>query len=431
MQNPILPSAPSLKNDLRLLTQDKLVLMAVVVSALGYFVDIFDLLLFSIVRIQSLKDLGVDDAAIMGVGVRLINIQMAGLLIGGFFWGILGDRIGRTSVLFGSIVLYSLANIANGFVQTVDQYAVLRFVGGIGLAGELGIGVTLVSELLPRQIRGWGAAIIAGFGTLGAAAAALVAEATDWRTAYIIGGVMGLALLGLRMKLHDADIFTRAKAAPRGSLRVLFGTPRLLLKYMQVVLAGAPIWAAVGIFITFTPEFAEAFGMSVKPTAGMAVLSCYLGLAISDIFAGILSQLWRSRRKCIAAYLVFLACAVLVFVTVRTESLPVYYFLCFTLGLGAGYWAMFVQVAAEQFGTNIRATATTSVPCIVRGLVIPMTTGFHVLVPSLGVVGAGMAVMWAALALAAISVYRMRETFDIDLDYVDNGVDNGDNKEAT
>lgn len=409
------------RGDLKRLTSDRLILLSIVVSALGYFVDIFDLLLFSIVRVQSLKDLGVEDGAVLDVGVRLINWQMAGLLAGGFFWGILGDKLGRVRVLFASILLYSVANILNGFVHTVDQYAALRFIGGIGLAGELGLGVTLVSELLPKSVRGWGTAIIAGIGTSGAIFAALVADMTDWRTAYIIGGVMGLALLTLRLKLHDAGMFTRTKHAriSRGSLKTLFGEWPLIKKYIQVVLTGTPIWGAIGIFITFTPEFAAAFGMQAKPTAGMAVLASYAGLAIGDIASGFLSQYWRSRRRCVVAYLCFLTGAVALFVSCRTESLALYYFLCFLLGLGAGYWAMFVQMGAEKFGTNIRATAATSIPCIVRGMVIPMTMGFHALIPSLGVIGAGVSVMATVLTLAFLSVWRTGETFDIDLDFTD------------
>lgn len=420
-------SPSSTAADFKLLISDRLILLSIIVSALGYFVDIFDLLLFSIVRIQSLKDLGVPEESVLDIGVQLINWQMAGLLIGGFFWGILGDKIGRVRVLFASILLYSLANIANGFVQTVDQYAALRFIGGVGLAGELGLGVTLVSELLPKSVRGWGTAIIAGIGTSGAIFAALIADMTDWRTAYIIGGVMGLALLLLRFKLRDAGIFAKTKhsAISRGSLTTLFGEWRLIKKYAQVVLTGAPIWATIGIFITFTPEFAKAFGMSVTPTAGMAVLASYAGLAVGDILSGFISQYWRSRRKCVVAYLCFLTVAAALFINVRTESLPLYYTLCFLLGLGAGYWAMFVQMGAEKFGTNIRATAATSIPCIVRGMVIPMTMGFHALIAPFGIIGAGVTVMGIVLILAFISIWRTGETFDIDLDYIDGNSQKG------
>lgn len=414
--------SPSITTELRQLTADKVTLLAIIVSALGYFVDIFDLLLFSIVRVPSLKDLGVSGDALTSTGVFLINMQMAGLLIGGLFWGVMGDKIGRIGVLFASILMYSLANIANGFVENVQQYAALRFIGGIGLAGELGLGITLVSELLPKTVRGWGTTFIAAIGVTGAAFAALIAEMTDWRTAYIVGGVMGLALLVLRLKVCESEIFDKMKKnrkVKRGSLMTLFGTPELLRKYILVVLTGAPIWATVGIFITFTPEFAKDFGMAVLPTAGTAVLSCYLGLAFGDVLSGALSQMLRSRRKSIACFLALLVVATIIFVTFRTQSLTVYYSICFLMGIGAGYWAMFVQVGAEQFGTNIRATAATSIPNMVRGLVIPMTAGFHGLIPHLGVTGAGLMVMGIAVLLSGLSVLFMRETFHADLDYVE------------
>src|SRR5882762_615963 len=110
----------------------------VIVAALGYFVDIYDLLLFSIVRRPSLSALGVPDEELFGQGEFLLQVQMGGLLLGGLIWGIMGDKRGRLSVLFGSILMYSLANIGNGFVTNVTQYAALRFIAGLGLAGELG-----------------------------------------------------------------------------------------------------------------------------------------------------------------------------------------------------------------------------------------------------------------------------------------------------
>lgn len=414
-------SAVCIKTELRQLVADKVVLLAIIVSALGYFVDIFDLLMFSIVRVQSLRDLGVDEGQILDVGVRLINIQMAGLLAGGLFWGMLGDKFGRISVLFGSIIMYSLANIGNGFVQSVEQYSILRFISGFGLAGELGLGVTLVSELLPRNMRGWGTALIAAVGVLGGTFAAVVADLTSWRTAYIIGGIMGLLLLALRIGVRESGLFKKAEQmqAQRGQLRTIFLNKALLKKYIKVILVGAPIWATVGLFITFTPEFARDFGMNEIPSAGTAVLFCYLAQPIGDLAAGFLCQKFRSRRKVIFGYLCALVVTTLIFMFWRTQSHNVYYFICALLGIATGYWAMFVQIGAEQFGTNIRATAATSIPNFVRGLVIPMTFGFHLLIPHLGVAGSGLAVMGVSLALAFLSLWRLEETFHVDLDYVD------------
>lgn len=402
---------------------DKATLLTVTVAALGYFVDIFDLLLFSIVRVQSLKSIGVPEDQILETGIYLINVQMAGLLVGGIVWGIWGDKLGRISVLFGSILLYSVANIANGFVHNVEMYALFRFIAGVGLAGELGAGVTLASELFPRAWRGLGTTFIASVGVLGAVFAAFVAELTDWRTAYIIGGVMGLALLLLRINVRESGLYEKmAKGAQnisRGNFLMLITNGKLFTRYLAVILVGAPLWGIVGLFITFTPEFAKDFGMTVIPKAGTAVLACYAGLAVGDAFSGILSQLLRSRRKAVAICLVFMSCSIAAYVLAPHETLFEYYSLCFLMGVGAGYWAMFVQMGAEQFGTNIRATAATSIPNMVRGFIIPMSASFHFLIPYTGVTMAGVTVLAVMISLAFLSLLVLRETFHEDLDYIE------------
>lgn len=401
---------------------DKATLLTVIVAALGYFVDIFDLLMFSIVRVQSLKSIGVPEDQILETGIFLINTQMAGLLVGGIVWGIWGDKLGRISVLFGSILLYSIANIANGFVHDVEMYAVWRFIAGVGLAGELGAGVTLASELFPRAWRGLGTTFIASIGVLGAVFAAFVAELTDWRTAYIIGGIMGLALLLLRINVRESGLFEKTKNTlnvSRGNFLMLLTNRKLFTRYLAVILVGAPLWGIVGLFITFTPEFAKDFGMGEIPKAGTAVLACYAGLFVGDAFSGILSQILRSRRKAVAICLVFMSVSIAAYVLAPHETLFEYYSLCFMMGVGAGYWAMFVQMGAEQFGTNIRATAATSIPNMVRGFIIPMTGAFHFLIPYTGVTMAGVTVLAVMISLAAGSLLILRETFHEDLDYVE------------
>lgn len=425
MENPPLtmPPSASFKELITQVTSDKVIALTILVSALGYFVDVFDLLLFSIVRIQSLKDLGVAEADLLSVGIHLLNAQMAGLLLGGIAWGIIGDKYGRVSVLFGSIILYSIGNLCNGFVTTIEQYTVLRFITGLGLAGELGVGITLASELLPRSTRGLGTTFIAAIGVMGAVAAALLADFTDWRTAYIAGGIMGLCLLALRVKVRESGLYHKMAAAekniPRGNVTLFFKKPELLRRYIMVVLIGAPIWATVGILITFTPEFAKDFGMTVIPSTGQAVLYCYIGETCSNALVGILSQYLRSRRKAIAICLGLLVIITTVFMTVHTDSLAAYYGMCGLLGMGAGYWSMFIQIGAEQFGTNIRATAATSIPNVVRGLTIPIAAGFHAAIPYLGVTGSGAAVMAGTITLAFIALWQTRETFHVDLDYIE------------
>ena len=412
----------SIRKSLRKITADKVIALTILVSALGYFVDIFDLLLFSIVRVQSLKDLGVAQVDLLLVGIRLLNIQMAGLLIGGLVWGVIGDKYGRVSVLFGSILLYSIGNIGNGFVHSVDMYAVLRFLTGLGLAGELGIGVTLASELMPKEIRGLGATFISFIGIMGATLAYYVAATMGWRDAYILGGVLGLGLLVLRVNICESGLYHKMEKKDkktRGNLLLFFKKPALLKKYVMVVLIGAPIWVTVGVFITFCPEFAKEFGMKNLPDAGKAVMSCYGLQAFAGLFIGMISQKLRSRKKAILLSIFMLIVATTLFVTVRTDSLPLFYLLCGIMGVGGAYWAMFVQVGAEQFGTNIRATAATSIPNFVRGLVIPMTYGFHALIPQFGVAGSGVAVMATAIALALFSLWNLPETFHVDLDYIE------------
>lgn len=401
---------------------DKAAVATIIVAALGYLVDIFDLLLFSIVRVQSLKDLGLGGDELLSTGIFLINTQMAGLLIGGFLWGVWGDRVGRISVLFGSILLYSLANIANGFITSVEQYAVLRFIAGIGLAGELGAGITLASELIPKKYRGLGTTFIASVGVGGAVLAALVAEYTDWRTAYIIGGVMGLALLVLRMNVTESGLFEKVAKTDvsRGNFLMLFTSRERLWRYLRIVLVGGPTWAVVGLFMTFSPEFGKAQGMVDLPTAGMAVLFCYGGLMVGDAISGLMSQFLQSRRKSIMISLSFTVLTIFLYAAFGGISLTVYYGLCFVMGLGVGFWAMFIQLGAEQFGTNIRATAATSVPNVVRATTIPFTIAFQALIPLTGVMMAGVSVTLAAIVVSFACVYSLRETFHDDMDYVEN-----------
>ncbi len=403
---------------------ERAVILTIIVAAMGYFVDVFDLLLFSIVRVQSLKDLNVAESGLLSTGIMLINTQMAGLLLGGILWGVWGDRMGRKSVLFGSILLYSIANIANGFVSSVPLYALLRFIAGIGLAGELGAGVTLASELLPQCSRGLGTTFISAIGVLGATAAVGIAKLTDWRTAYIIGGLMGLALLFLRVNVRESNLYEKLMAKKRdiarGDLRLFLRKPELLARLALVILVGAPVWGMVGLFITFTPEFAKAFGMTAMPSAGDAVFFSYIGVTTGGAFSGLLSQALQSRRGSVAISLLLLIVSMGIYAALPYgDRLWLYYLMCGCMGFATGYWAMFVQMGAEQFGTNIRATAATTIPNMVRGLTIPMTAGFHALIPLLGVPGAGLSVVGFAILLAFAALALLKETFTADLDYLE------------
>lgn len=396
--------------------------LAILVAALGYFVDIYDLILFSIVRVPSLTALGLAGDALLESGVLLLNMQMAGMLVGGIAWGVMGDRRGRLSVLFGSILLYSLANIANAFVQDVPSYAVLRFVAGVGLAGELGAGITLVSEILPKEIRGYGTTIVASVGVMGAVVAVLVGDVFDWRIAYIVGGVMGLALLVLRIGVFESGLFVdvRRTGVTRGSFFALFSTAARARRYVSVVLVGLPIWYVVGILITFAPELGAATGVTPAPRAARAVLFAYLGLTLGDMASGLLSQWLRSRKKALRVFLGLTTAFVLAYFAPAPKSLPVFYTLCFLLGFATGYWAVFVTVASEQFGTNIRATATTTAPNFVRGAVVPVTLLFQALREPLGLAASGLVVGLLTLAVAALALRGIEETFGRDLEFVEH-----------
>ncbi|GAB2788807.1 MFS family permease [Hymenobacter luteus] len=402
----------------------------VVVAALGYFVDIYDLILFSIVRVESLKDLGITAAeAVTNQGLYLINMQMGGMLLGGILWGILGDKRGRLSVLFGSILIYSLANLANGFVQTIEQYAWLRLIAGIGLAGELGAGITLVSETLPKEKRGYGTMIVATVGVSGAMLAYWVGEKLGWRNAYFVGGGLGLALLALRVGVYESGMFEQTKKSEveRGNFLALFTNRARLIRYTKCLLIGVPLWFVVGILITLAPEFSRALGIQpaagqqTEVTAGLAVFWCYFGLVFGDFASGTLSQLLRSRNRALQLFLAFCGLMVGVYLFgVRGSSTTVFYAMCFVLGISVGFWALFVTVAAEQFGTNLRATVATTAPNFARGSVVLLVPLFQALRGPFGLVGSAAILGFVSLAVAFWAVATLPESFNKDLDYVEH-----------
>lgn len=402
-------------------TESRRAWLVVLVAALGYFVDIYDLLLFGIVRTASLRDIGVAPENMLDSSVLLLNAQMGGLLLGGILWGVLGDRRGRVSVLFASIFLYSAANIANGFVDSVGVYALLRFIAGVGLAGELGAGVTLVAESLPREKRGVGTTIVATVGIAGAVVAALVGDLTSWRNAYFIGGGLGVALLLLRVGAFESGLFARAKEAAvvRGSLWMLVSSTNRLRRLFCVVFVAVPIWYVVGILITFAPELGAAVGLSPAPVTSKAIMWCYAGLVVGDLSSGLLSQFLRSRRLVLGIYLVLTVVTVVVYFTLGGTSLTVFYAICAALGVATGYWAVFITTAAEQMGTNLRATATTTAPNLVRGMVLPMTWLFRGLAEPFGVVSAAIGTGLIVLVIAIVALSLLHETFGRDLDFLE------------
>jgi len=405
----------------------KILTSAVIVAALGYFVDIYDLLLFGIVRKASLIELGLVDQANRDAGEYLISMQMYGMLIGGILWGILGDKKGRLSVLFGSIFTYSVANIANGMVHSVEAYAFWRFIAGVGLAGELGAGITLVAESLPKNKRGYGTMIVASVGLTGAVVANLVYQIFgDWRLCYYAGGVLGLLLLFLRVSVRESAMFKQVvtQDEARGKFFALFTDRERFLKYMRCIFIGIPLWFLVGVLITFSPEFAKALGIEGAETimAGQAIAWCYGGLVFGDIFSGMLSQWLQSRKKVMAIFLTLNLIMVFVYLNAHGITSQMFYLLCMAMGFSVGYWVIFVTVAAEQFGTNIRATVTTTVPNFVRGslpAIILLYQYFRDKTFSGNILQAGMVVGSILAVISFLALWKMKETFKADLDYTE------------
>jgi MFS family permease len=394
----------------------------VIVAALGYFVDIYDLLLFSIVRIPSLQSLGLSEAEVSTVGASILNWQMIGLLIGGILWGVLGDKKGRLSVLFGSILTYSLANIACGFIQDPTMYKLLRFIAGIGLAGELGAGITLVSEILPKHLRAIGTSLVAGIGLLGAVVAYFSVEWFDWRTAYFIGGGMGIALLLLRIGVFESGIFQQIKAQEhlkRGNFFSLFTKRERLIRYLKCIGMGLPTWFVIGILSTFSNEFGVAMNIAEPIKPGLSIMWCYIGLSAGDLSSGFLSHWLHSRKKAVLALMLLTLVGSIVYLYGGIDNTTTFYGLVLLLGFGIGYWAMFVTIGAEQFGTNLRATAATTIPNMVRGTVVLMTTLFINFKQSFSVIDSGALVGLLCFTIGLYSILTISETHNRDLDFLE------------
>jgi len=394
----------------------------VLVAALGYMVDMYDLFLFSIVRVPSLKSLNLSPEQITEDGIMLLNLQMAGLLIGGIVWGILGDKKGRLSVLFGSILIYSLANIGNGFVNSVGAYAVLRFIAGFGLAGELGAGMTMVTEILPTKIRGYGATLVATLGVFGALLAYLVSSLFDWRTSYFIGGGLGLLLMALRVKVFESGIFLKLKEKhiKRGDIWMLFNNKTRLLKYITSIVIGMPIWFVVGILITFSPEFGKAMNFDQPVNAGKAVMFAFAAQVAGNLITGTFSQYLQSRKKVIFIFILLSFVFVLIYLLAPFRDVTMLYILCACLGFCSGYWTLFITVAAELFGSNLRATVATTVPNFVRGTVIPLTFLFLWMKSYVGTIYGALIVGIFTYAIAILALVYLEETFKKDLNYTED-----------
>ena len=396
--------------------------IAVIVSALGFFVDVYDLLLFGIIRKPSLADLGLSAEEILKQGEFIISVQMIGLLIGGILFGMLGDKKGRLSVLFGSILLYSIANILNGMVHNTTQYAVLRFFAGVGLAGELGAGITLVNELLSKEKRGIASAMIASFGIFGAVTAFVMKELFDWRTCYYIGGALGLGLLILRMQVKESNMYKQLEQTDvrRGDFLMFFRNRRRGLLYLRCIMIGIPAWYIIGVLVTFSDQFGKEFGIEdVDP--GKAIMYQYMAIAFGDLTAGLLSQFLKSRKKALFVFYGITAIFLTLYFGLRGGgSAQNLYWLCAGLGFGTGFSVIYITMSAEQFGTNLRATAAVTIPNMVRGalpLILLLFKGMR------GWTGSYVTGAWMTgallMAIAVFSAWGIEETYGKDLDFVE------------
>lgn len=390
-----------------------------IVSALGYFVDVFDLYLFSILRKSSLQDLGLSGEELTQAGFTLLNAQMFGMLAGGIFWGILGDKKGRLSVLFGSILLYSIANIANAFVHDVTAYALCRLIAGIGLAGELGAGITLVAESLPQRQRSLGTTFMASIGLAGAVAAALIADMFPWRTTYMIGGFLGLALLIARGIVYESGLFQKNKtrtSVKRGKFLALFTNPRRLRYYLSCILIGVPTWFIAGIMLTLAPEIAAKMHIPGEVSVSYAVLAYSIMLTLGDVISGLLSHFCKTRKKVILAFLSGLGATLLCFFICPPKDLFALYVFYGAMGFFIGNWAVLLTMTAELFGTNLRASATSTVPNFIRGSTVLLNLGVAGLA-GLGFMGAIEAVGAIVMILAILCALGIPETYHHHLDF--------------
>ena len=400
--------------------------IAVIVAALGYFVDIYDLLLFTIVREPSLHGLNVADKDMISASTRIINWQMIGLLIGGIIWGIMGDKKGRLSVLFGSILLYSAANFLTGFVTSVDQYATARFVAGIGLAGELGAGITLVSELLPKAKRGIGTSLVAGIGLFGAVFAYFIYKVSgDWRLCYKIGGGLGIMLLLLRISVAESGMFNSVKTqnVSRGNVLMFFNNRRRFRKYMLAILIGLPTWYVIGILVNLSNRFALQLYGENAIDSGKAIMFAYAAIAVGDIMIGFVSQYFKSRKKALFLFYALTVISIIFYFSSANYNDATMYFACTVMGFSTGFWAIFVTMGAEQFGTNLRATAATTIPNMVRGALPLINLLFKNLFQDTwkwDMVQSAIVTGVIVMMIAITSAWFTEETFHKDLDYIES-----------
>ncbi len=395
----------------------------VIVAALGYFVDIYDLILFGIVMKPSLVAIGIPEDQMFDVGGSLLGMQMIGMLVGGIVWGILGDKKGRLSTLFLTILLYSIANIANGFIQNVEQYKIMRFIAGFGLAGELGIGITLVSEVMTKEARGLGTSIVAGIGILGAVLGFLVADLFDWRMAYWVGGGLGLLLLIMRISVYESGMFEKIKEEKirRGNFMMLLASAKNFKKYLLCICVGIPVWYVISQLTVQSAAYAKELGVTGAVSGGKSVMFHYIGASLGSLLFGFLSQRLKSRKKALMTAASSMGVLVIVYFFVKGMSPTAFYLIIGLIGIPmGGLWTVFMANASEQFGTNIRSTVTTSAPNFVRGTTELIRLAIIPIKMSIGLWTAGLIIGSLVLVISIVAIFLSEETYGKDLDYTES-----------
>ena len=396
------------------------VYLAIFIAALGYFIDVYDIILFNAVRVESLKALGLTGDELISTGIHLINLQLWGMLLGGLCWGMIGDRFGRLYILFGSIFIYSTATLINAFITHVEWYGSLRFLAGFGLSGELGAGIALISELMTPRNRGYGTMIIVTSGALGSVFGGLVSAYLSWKTAYLIGGLSGFMLLFLRVRLSESTLFKKSSYhSMTGHLNIIFFRKRTFIKYIVCLFIGMPFWVFAGLFVTFAPELASHLKLNETVTSGHAILFWALGLTVGNLASSFLSQKIQSRKKVTLLFLFFTLFSVILLFNLSVKSVSFFYLLYGIIGFGCGSWAIFNMLTAEQFGTNIRATVTTSLPNFVRGMLIPLVALFTLLNQHYEITLSLEIISIFTIALAIISTFMLKESFAQSLDFIE------------
>lgn len=403
------------------INSNKKIALILILSSFGYFVDIYGLVLFIIVRVPSLQEFGLEGNQLLNKGILLLNMQMLGMIVGGILWAIIGDKNSRIAVLFGSVFALSIANIANGFVEDITTYALLRFIAGVGLAGELGAGLTIATEMMQKEIRGYGKIIIATAGIFGAVVAVMFTDIFLWRTAYFIGGGLGILLLIIRFGVSETGLYRDIKFAgiSREHFFAVFKSKILFLKYIYSISIGIPIWFIVGILVAFAPEFAKELKLGTSVNAGTAVVYCYIGLILGDFISGSLSHIFKSRKKIINGFIAFTAINIVVYLFFDNFHSDFFYFMCFMLGISGGYWALFVSYAGEQFDTDMRATVTATAANFARGAFVIAALFFRYLTGPLGLVFSALLVGLILILVAFLASRNLDETYRKETNYLE------------